>query len=208
MIGKSILEICLASEEVNRVTSITRNPLGISHPKLSEVIHQDFLDFDPIEYAFQHQDTCFYCLGVYTGQVPRETFRLITVDYTRAFATLVRKLNPDIRFCFLSGNGADLTEKSRIMFARDKGAAENILLNLRFTYLNIFRPGYIYPESPRKEPNLSYKVFRVLYKPVLSRVYPNIGLSSGELARAMTTIGFNGGEKVFYENRDIREINS
>ncbi len=208
MIGSSILDICLQRGDINMVTSITRKPLGFSHPKLIEVIHTDFLDYSAIEPYFQNQDTCFYCLGVYTGQVSKDDFRMITVDYTIAFASMVKKCNPALRFCFLSGNGADLTEKSKLMFARDKGAAENGLLNLRFQYLNIFRPGYIYPEKPRKEPNLPYKVFRVLYKPLLSKVYPNIGLSSSKLAKAMVTIGLFGGDKVFYENRDIREINS
>lgn len=208
MIGRSILDLCLEREDINMVTSITRKPLGFSHPRLTEVIHTDFLDYAAIEHAFKNQDTCFYCIGVYTGQVSVDEFRKITVDYTIAFATMAKKQNPGIRFCFLSGNGADLTEKSKLMFARDKGAAENGLLNLRFQYLNIFRPGYIYPEKPRREPNLPYRVFRVLYKPILSKVYPNIGLSSGQLAKAMVTIGLFGGDKVFYENRDIKEINN
>ncbi len=99
-------------------------------------------------------------------------------------------------------NRADSTEKSRILFAREKGIAENYLLSLNFK-THIFRPGYIYPETPRKEPNFSYKLMRVLYKPI-SAIYPNIGLKSTQLAAKMVEIGLLGSEKTIFENADIR----
>ncbi len=80
------------------------------------------------------------------------------LDYTKAFGEALRKFNDIMTFCFLSGQGADSSGKSKIQFARDKGIAENILLNLKFGKTYIFRPGYIYPVKPRKEPNLIYKI--------------------------------------------------
>ncbi|CAN5193102.1 hypothetical protein BH09BAC5_BH09BAC5_06390 [soil metagenome] len=90
-----------------------------------------------------------------------------------------------------------------MQFARDKGAAEKYLISLNFDRLHIFRPGYIYPVNPRKEPNFSYKIMRVLYKP-LHFLYPNIGISSENLAKVMINAGFNKTEKIIFENRDIR----
>ena len=206
MIGRLILEYCLQREDVNKVTSITRKKTGITHPKLLEVIHEDYLDFSSIRETLQHQDICFFCIGVYTGQVPRAEFRRITVDITAAFAKELKQQSPETGFCFLSGQGADSAEKSKVMFALDKGVAENILIGLNFRHLAIFRPGYIYPVTPRKEPNTLYQIFRVLYKPLLSKIYPNIGLTSEQLATAMVNIGFNGGDKIIYENREIKQL--
>jgi uncharacterized protein YbjT (DUF2867 family) len=208
MIGKLVLEHCLLRDDVQTITSITRKSIGISHPKLKEVLHNDFLDYTAIEDAFTNQDICFFCLGVYTGAVPRDEFRKITVDFTRVFAEYLKKNSPDAAFCFLSGQGADSSEKSRVMFALDKGIAENILIKLQFRQLSVFRPAYIYPVAPRIEPNILYKVFRVLYKPFLSKFYPNIGLSSEELVRAMIKIGFEGGTQVIYENREIKQLSN
>jgi hypothetical protein len=143
---------------------------------------------------------------VYTGQVPRDEFRKITVDVTAAFAKELKQQSPDTGFCFLSGQGADRSEKSKVMFALDKGVAENRLIALNFTHLAILRPGYIYPVTPRKEPNALYRIFRSLYKPFLSKIYPNIGLTSEQLATAMVNIGFNGGDKIIYENREIKQL--
>jgi nucleoside-diphosphate-sugar epimerase len=206
MIGQLILEYCLQREDVTKVTSLTRKKTGISHPKLLEVIHENYLDFSSISKVLQQQDICFFCIGVYTGQVPRDEFRKITVDVTAAFAKELKQQSPNTGFCFLSGQGADSSEKSKVMFALDKGVAENRLIALNFTHLAIFRPGYIYPVTPRKEPNALYRIFRVLYKPFLSKIYPNIGLTSEQLATAMVNIGFNGGDKIIYENREIKQL--
>jgi len=206
MIGKLILDLCLQRTDVASVTSITRKPLGITHPKLKEVIHTDFLDLNPIRDQFRNQDCCFYCIGVYTGTVPREEFRKITVDYTRAFAETLKQMSPEVVFCFLSGQGADQTGKSKLMFAQDKGIAENILEQLAFRQLTIVRPGYIYPVTPRKEPNFFYLLSRILYKPLLSKLYPNIGLSSVQLANAMVKLGLDGATQQVYENKEIRQV--
>lgn len=202
MIGNLILKICLNSSDIAKVTSITRKPLGIYHPKLVEVIHADFLDYRKVEEYLKDQDVCFYCIGVYTGQVPTEDFKKITVSYTQVFANTLRRNSAATSFCFLSGQGADSSEKSKVLFAREKGIGENILLKLKFKSTHIFRPGYIYPNVPRVEPNLMYKLMRVLYKPI-KFIYPNIGVTSEKLALTMVEVGMNGG-KVIFENKDIR----
>ncbi len=203
MIGNLILKMCLQRNDIAKITSITRKPLGIYHPKLVEVVHADFLNFGTLEETFKNQDVCFYCIGVYTGQVSTSEFKKITVAYTEIFANTLRKSNEETIFCFLSGQGADSTEKSKLLFAREKGIAENILLKLIFKSTHIFKPGYIYPVSPRVEPNFLYKLMRVLYKP-LKFIYPNSSVTSEKLAYAMVEAGMKGGDKVIYENRDIR----
>src|SRR6478672_10797030 len=100
MIGGLILKACLDRDDVIRVTSVDRRKSGISHPKLNEIIHEDFYDFAETADQFAGQDICFFCVGVYTGQVPRELFRKITVDITVAFATALKKKSPQAAFCF------------------------------------------------------------------------------------------------------------
>ena len=93
-------------------------------------------------------------------------------------------------------------------FARYKGAAETALLNMGFPRVHIFRPGYIYPVTPRREPNLMYTTTRFVY-PLVRRLYPNIGISSEDLARAMVHAGLYGtgeNKNPVLENRDIRSM--
>ncbi len=205
MIGALVLQKCLNSNDVNKVTSIVRKASGIKHVKLNEIVHTNFLDYNPISEVFKDQDIAFYCMGVYTGAVSRDEFRKITVDYTLAFAKMLRSKSDKTIFCFLSGQGADQTEKSKMMFAVDKGIAENGLKKMQFSQFYTFRPGYIYPSTPRVETNFTYKIMKVLYKPV-SFIYPNIGISSDNLASVIVKVGYNGYPKSVLENKDIRSI--
>ena len=208
MVGGCVLRNCLENPDVSLVTVLGRSHTGINHPKLREVVVEDFTDYSALEKSLESQDAALFCLGAYTGAVPDDLFREITVDYTVGFARALHKASPEAAFCFLSGQGADQTEKSRMSFARYKGAAEKALLELGFSRLHIFRPGYIYPVTPRKEPNLMYTISRFLY-PLLRRLYPNIGISSVDLARAMVHAGLNGtgeNDNPILENKDIRSM--
>jgi nucleoside-diphosphate-sugar epimerase len=205
MIGSLVLSFCLESDRINRVITMNRRPAGITHPKLTEVIHHDFTDYSLVEDYFRSIDTVYYCLGVYTGSVPRDEFRKITVDYTKAFADMLKKNSPVAKFCFLSGQGADRSEKSRMMFARDKGMAENYLIQCKFPETYIFRPAYIYPVTPRREPNFTYRLMRFVY-PLFRHLYPGGVIESAELAKAIFNTGLNGGDMPIFENRDIKKI--
>jgi len=204
MVGGLVLQECLDSSEISKVISIGRKSTGIQHDKLTEVIHKNFLDYSVVTDYFKNIDVAYYCIGVYTGAVPRDEFRLITIDYTKAFAEILKEQSPGATFCFLSGAGADQKEKSRMMFAMDKGIAENFLINQNFKQLYIFRPAYIYPVTPRKEPNFTYKLSRKLY-PLLKTVMPNSVIRSTDLAKAIFKVGVNGNSKTILENKHIKQ---
>lgn len=202
MIGSLVLELCLDNQEISSVISLVRRASGIKHEKLNEIILKNFMELDKNASYFDSVDIVYYCLGVYTGTVKREQFRKITVDYPEALGILLSERNPDLRFCLLSGAGADRTETSRFMFAKDKGIIENRLSNMGFKSFHAFRPGYIYPVTPRKEPNSFYKLMRLLY-PLLKLLGANSTIKSTELAKSIFNIGLYGSELEILENRDI-----
>jgi uncharacterized protein YbjT (DUF2867 family) len=184
MVGGYALRYTLDHPAVCRVTALGRRSLGISHPKLKEILHKDFADCSALAAALSDQDAAIFCLGTYTGSVSDAELHKITVDYTVEFARVLRRSSPDAAFSFLSGSGADPTARSRMAFARYKGEAEKALLAAGFPRLYIFRPAYIYPVEPRKEPNFSYRLLRAIY-PVFRMLFPNQVIPADELARAM-----------------------
>ena len=135
-------------------------------------------------------------------------FRRITVDYVIEFARVLRAASPCVAFSFLSGNGADPTGGSRIPFARYKGQAETALLSAGFPYVYIFRPAYIYPVEPRKEPNLGYRLLRAVY-PVFRLVFPNQVIRADDLGLAMVNVAVQKADvhrSLVFENREIRAM--
>ena len=43
MVGKGVLLECIDSPEVEQILVINRSPIGITHPKLKEIIHKDLI---------------------------------------------------------------------------------------------------------------------------------------------------------------------
>jgi len=208
MVGGYALRHALSLPAVERVTSISRRKTGISHPKLDEVLHQDFSDCSELAQTLASQDAAVFCLGTYTGTVTDAEMRTITVDYTVEFARVLRSSSPYASFSFLSGSGADPTGRSRMAFARYKGEAEKALLGFGFPRLYIFRPAYIYPVEPRKEPNFSYRLLRSVY-PVFQLLFPNQVIRADDLAASMVDIVVRTGERTeqaILENHDIRTM--
>src|SRR5712671_154115 len=184
MVGGYALRYALDNSAVKNVTSIGRKTLGISHPKLKEILHQDFADCATFADALSGQDAAVYCLGTYTGTASDAELRAVTADYTIEFARVLRSSSPNASFSFLSGNGADPTGRSRLAFARYKGQAEKALLAAGFPRVYLFRPAYIYPVRPRTEPNFSYRLLRSIY-PAFRVPFPNLVVRADELAHAM-----------------------
>ena len=208
MVGGYALRHALEHPAVGTVTAIGRRKLGISHPELKEVPHRDFADCSALADALSGQDAAVFCLGAYTGAVPDTELRKVTVDYVIEFARVLRIGSPAAAFSFLSGSGADPTGRSRLAFARYKGEAEKALVAAGFPHVYIFRPAYIYPVEPRKEPNCSYRLLRAIY-PVFRVLFPNQVIRADELGHAMVDVvvrgtGQSGG--VLLENRDIRAM--
>jgi uncharacterized protein YbjT (DUF2867 family) len=208
MVGGYALRDALEHPAVGTVTAVGRKKLGISHPKLKEVLHQNFADCSALAETLSGQDAAVFCLGTYTGAVTDAELRTITVDYPIEFARVLRLSSPDAAFSFLSGNGADPTGRSRLAFARYKGQAEKALLATGFPRVYMFRPAYIYPVEPRKEPNFSYRLLRAIY-PFLRVVFPNQVIPADDLAWAMVDVAISGRREhrsLVLENRDIRAM--
>jgi uncharacterized protein YbjT (DUF2867 family) len=206
MVGGYALRYALHNAAVGLVTSIGRRKLGLSHPKLAEVLHSDFADCSSLAKVLSDQDAAVFCLGAYTGAVTDAELRRITVDYTVEFARVLHGSSPDAAFSFLSGSGADPTGRSRIAFARYKGEAESALRATGFPSVYIFRPAYIYPVEPRKEPNFSYRLLRWSY-PIFRALFPNQVIRADDLARAMVDVAVRDTQErgsTVFENRDIR----
>ena len=71
-----------------------------------------------------------------------------------------------------------------------------------------FRPAYIYPVEPRKEPNAGYRLLRRIY-PVFRVLFPNQVIRADDLARAKVDVAVRGAGQprgLVLENRDIRAM--
>ena len=209
MIGQGVLRACLLDPDVERVASVVRTATTTRDPKLHEIVHADFSDFTAIAGELAGYDTCLFCLGVSSAGMTEAEYRRITYDVTLAAAKVLA--SPAMTFLYISGAGADATEKKRTMWARVKGATENALFRLPFKAAYMFRPAYIQPlhgiKSRTKWTRIMYSVFGPLY-PLWRLVFRRWVTSTDELAHAMLAVAKRGAPKQLIESRDVPALAS
>jgi uncharacterized protein YbjT (DUF2867 family) len=159
MVGKGVLLECLDHPEVSEVLSIGRSSLKMDHPKLKEMIHKDFSEFESVKNQLNGYDACYLCMGVSAAGLSEEEHTEITHGYTLALANVLFGLNPNMTCTYVSGEGTDSTEKGKTMWARVKGKTENDLLNIGFKQAFMFRPGIIIPLRGIKSGTKMYQFF-------------------------------------------------
>lgn len=196
MIGRGVLRECLRDDSVDRVLAIGRTPLGVSHPKLRELVQDDPSDLSALAAELPGYDACFFCLGVSSVGMKEEAYRRVTYELTLAVARPLAAANPALTFVYVSGEGTDSTEQGRSMWARVKGKTENDLLKLPFQAF-VFRPGIVQPV--RGIPSKT-RLYRTLYTvtaplfPVLRRIAPNLITTTEALGRAMIAVAEPGAD--------------
>lgn len=206
MVGRGVLYESLESEKVDSVLIINRQPLGITHPKLKEIIVTNFFSLGSLKGNLTGYDACYFCLGVSSAGMSEEKYSKLTYDLTVSFAEAVVKESPALAFFYVSGTGTDSSEKGRIMWARVKGRTENKILSMPFRDAYMFRPGFIQPmkgvKSKTKLYNALYVVFKPLY-PLFNWLAPKYVTTSVNVGKAMINLSINPYDRKHLENNDI-----
>jgi uncharacterized protein YbjT (DUF2867 family) len=209
MVGSGVLLECLEDPRVESVVSVVRHPGGVAHPKLRELVHEDFLDYVPVCADFAGADACFFCLGVSSAGMSEADYRRVTYDVTLAAAKEILAESGHARFCYVSGAGTDGTGRGRVMWARVKGQTEQALLAMGFESAFMFRPGYIQPmKGVRSKTALYQMVYNVagpLY-PLMRLLVPSYVTTTVDLARAMIEAVRDGYPRQVLETPDINRL--
>ena len=209
MVGQGVLRECLLDRRVERVLSVGRSTTGRSDPKLKELSLKNLADYSGVEPQLQGYDACFFCLGVSSAGMSEADYRRITYDLTLAAANTLVKLNPNMTFIYVSGQGTDSTEQGRSMWARVKGATENALLALPFKAAYMFRPGIIRPLHGVRSKTTLYQTFYTLLGPLLGLLgwaFPDSLTTSEQMGKAMLHAARDGAPQRHLENRDINRL--
>lgn len=208
MVGKGVLMECLDHKNITEVLSISRRSLGMNHPKLKELIHKDFAEFDSVQEQLTGYDACYACMGVSAAGMKEPEYTHLTYDFTLALARTLLKNNADMTFTYVSGAGTRSDEKGS-MWARVKGKTENDLLNIGFKQAFMFRPGGIIPVKG-VEP--SSKLYRVLINnltwliKLIKKMAPNAIVSTAQIGDAMINVTESGYQKTILDPVDIIQL--
>lgn len=204
LVGEGVLLESIDNDQVDEVLIVNRKPYqGENHPKLKEVIVNDFFSLEDISDKLTGYDACFYCAGVSSAGMKEDKYTYITHDTALHFAEVLVKINPDMTFCHISGSHTDSSEKGKVMWARVKGKTENALMRLPFKKVYNFRPGLMKPIKGQKNIKGYYKVISFLF-PVFKALMPNQVIYMHDVARAMINSVTKGYDKSVLEMTDLK----
>ncbi|RZJ81063.1 MAG: epimerase [Flavobacterium sp.] len=205
MVGEGVLYECLHSPKVESVLVINRKTCGYTHPKLKEIIHQDFFDFSAIENDLIGYNACYFCLGITSVGTAKDVYFKMTYTLTMHVAETLSKLNKDMTFCYVSGAGTNSSEKGGINWAIVKGKTENDLMKLPFKQVFNFRPGIIKPTKGLKYTQPYYKAFMWLF-PILKAINKNSFVTLKQMGLAMINTSNYQNERKIVEVKDIKTL--
>lgn len=203
LIGTETVRQALSDPAITEVIVLVRSKPELQHEKLTTVIHTDFNNYNGLEIYFDRADALIWCLGISQTQVSRQEYERITFEYTRACAEACARYNPAIRFVFVSGDGADRSEKSKTLFKKLKGKAENYLLQSGLNSVVIARPDAVRPRHKNPKAPFLYKLVYPLF-PLVELLAPNKIIWSDVLAIALLKLAREGEAGSTHENPALR----
>lgn len=205
LIGAEVVRQAILNNSIEKIFLLVRNSPEEQHPKITIILHSDFSNFTPQKEIFQQADALIWCLGISQTQVNKQQYEDITYGYTDACVRFCQEVHSSIRFVFVSGDGADRTEKSKTLFKRIKGKAENAIIQSGLKDFYIARPDAVNPRHKNKKAPFVYKLAYPFF-PLVERFAPHKIIWSDVLAKALLHLAKSGYEKNTLENIDLRAL--
>ncbi len=192
--GDGILKAALASPGIRKIHVVTRRATprieeGVATGKVQMTLHADYLDYSAVHPQIAEADAVFWAIGTSSVGVDEQTYGLIHVDFPARFVGEWLRVNdkPDICFHYISSS--DISEDSKMMWAREKVRAEKTLLALaEDSKLRVifYRPDYIGPTA--EEAHLGQDLLYWFFAPVGAAV------KATQIGQAMIEVTARGEE--------------
>lgn len=156
LVGEACLTLLLNSDAYSNVVALTRKPLDIKHPKLTNHL----INFDHIEASktLIKADDIFCTLGTTIAKAgSKDAFRKVDYDYPHKIAEIAL-WNGASKFILVSSAGADA--KSSIFYSKVKGELENTVSKMKYKSVIILRPSILLGD--RKERRVGEAIGQVV----------------------------------------------
>ena len=204
MVGKGVLRQCLLDPGVEAVLCIGRSPSGLSDPKVRDLVRPDMFNVDVNAAELEGYEACLFCLGVSSVGMSEADYTHLTYDLTMGWARVLARVNPALRFLYVSGMGTG----GKSMWAQVKGRTERDILALLPRSVMI-RLGALRPMHGERSKAPGGTVLLTILSPLwplLQRLWPSGIITTEELGRAMIQIAKNGAPKQILESADLVQI--
>lgn len=136
LVGSAVLAQLLHSTTITRVSILSRRPIVAAegHQKANVIIQSDYSSYpQSVIDQLQGADGCIWAQGKSSVGMTEKDYTELTYDWplaaAKAFGGMKGPSSERFNFIYVSGEGADQTQKARAMFGRIKGRAEKDLVD-------------------------------------------------------------------------------
>ena len=207
--GSAVLAQLLSSTSITRVSILSRKPVAAAkgHAKANVILQSDFSRYPPnVLNQLQGADGCIWAQGATSVGMTEKDYTALTHDWpmeaAKAFGNAKDPSGKRFNFVYVSGEGADQTQKARAMFGRIKGRAEKDLLDLADeTHLAVYnlRPAGIDGSASASKPERARSLPENLLGwllPVFKAVAPQYHTPVDSLAKVAIDLATGDGQPI------------
>ncbi|EJD38869.1 hypothetical protein AURDEDRAFT_139463 [Auricularia subglabra TFB-10046 SS5] len=212
LVGYGVLQHCLASPTVTRLSILSRRDFELpSDPSFNTskariIVHKDFASYPPaLLEELKGAHGCVWAQGISQTEVPKDEYVRITYDYPLSGAKAFSGLSDSFNFVYVSGEGADPTEKTYTLFGKIKGRAETHLIGLQkdpnFSSLRAYnvRPAFVDPGAGnyhRPRPLAIRLLGDYLMGPAIRLAVPSFHSPTNELSKVLVDLALGDGRPI------------
>ena len=204
LVGSNLVKIILQNEKYDHIKLFVRSETENKSKKL-EIIKIDFNNLEKNKDSIVGDD-CFFCIGTTRKNTPDKNEYIITEYNIPVEIGKIAKSNSVNNFIYVSSLGANPNASG--LYLKNKGQAEQELINLNFPRLAIIRPSILL--GNRKENRIGEKigifVMKLLSPLFLGKLKKYKPIKVENVAKAMVNIAQNDYQKKIFESDQLMEI--
>ncbi|MGB1205839.1 MAG: oxidoreductase [Chitinophagales bacterium] len=203
--GSHCLQYLLANNHYTKVIKLTRRDVNMQHEKLE----QQIINFDKlVDYKkLIKADDIFCCLGTTIKKAgSKEAFRKVDFEYPYQVGKIALE-NGAKRMFIVTALGAD--DKSFVFYNKVKGEIENVMAELPFEALHIFRPSLLLGDRKehRRGESIATSLYSIIEKIMLGPLAKYKGIEAKTVAKVMVEVATKNEQGIFvYESQKIQQI--
>ena len=204
LVGSNLVKIILQNEKYDHIKLFVRSETENKSKKL-EIIKTDFNNLEKHKDSIVGDD-CFFCIGTTRKNTPDKNEYIITEYNIPVEIGKIAKSNSVNNFIYVSSLGANPNASG--LYLKNKGQAEQELINLNFPRLAIIRPSILL--GNRKENRIGEKigifVMKLLSPLFLGKLKKYKPIKVENVAKAMANIAQNDYQKTIFESDQLVKI--
>ena len=204
LVGSNLVKIILQNEKYDHIKLFLRSETENKSKKL-EIIKTDFNNLEKHKDSIVGDD-CFFCIGTTRKNTPDKNEYIRTEYNIPVEIGKIAKSNSVNNFIYVSSLGANPNASG--LYLKNKGQAEQELINLNFPRLAIIRPSILL--GNRKENRIGEKigifVMKLLSPLFLGKLKKYKPIKVENVAKAMANIAQNDYQKTIFESDQLVKI--